>query len=81
MHMNVCKHCRTIFTSRIKSTSCCNCKEKDDLQFDEIREYLIKYPNSNALQIAEALNISAHVVLSYLNEGRLVVSKGSFERL
>lgn len=79
--MNLCKHCHTVFASRYKAYTCSKCKEIDDLQFEQISDYLMKYPNSNALQIAQSLNIPSQVVISYLNEGRLVTSKGRFERL
>lgn len=81
MYTNVCKHCKKVYISRFQSYACNMCKEKDDLQFEEIKEYLFKYPNSNAMQIAAALNISAYTVVNYLNEGRLVTTKGKFERL
>ncbi|WP_066716151.1 hypothetical protein [Clostridium sp. Marseille-P299] len=81
MHINVCKHCKKVYTSKFVSYACNECKEKDDLQFEQIKEYLMKYPNSNALQIAEALDISAYIIIQYLNEGRLMTSKGNFERI
>lgn len=81
MHTNVCKHCRKVFISRFKLHCCNECKPVDDILFERIRDYLIKYPNSSAIQIADALELSAFTVIDYINEGRLVVSNGSFERL
>jgi hypothetical protein len=53
----------------------------DSDHFDDIEAYLKEYPNSNALQISEALGITAFEVLNYLKEGRLNISKGHFEKL
>ena len=49
--------------------------------FNQIEDYLKKYPNSNALQIAEGLEIDVYEVLKFMEEGRLLVSRGRFGRL
>ena len=81
MYTNVCKHCKIVFKSKIRTLSCKNCKSLDEDHFDDIVSYLKLYPNSNALQISEELGIQAYVILKYLQEGRLNVSKGTFTRL
>lgn len=81
MYTNVCKHCHKVFQSRIRSFRCQDCKSLDEYHFDEIEEYLKKYPNSNALQISEELGITAYEVLKYLQEGRLCQVKGTFSKL
>ncbi len=81
MYTNVCKHCRRVFKSRLKAYSCVDCKDVDSDVFDDIEAYLKEYPNSNALQISEALGITAFEVLYYIKEGRLNISKGRFEKL
>lgn len=81
MYTNVCKHCQKVFKSRIKQYTCKECEDMDNLFFDAIYDYLKKYPNSNALQISEALGISPYEVIQYMSEGRLSVSKGQFEKL
>lgn len=81
MYTNVCKHCHKVFMSRFKTYTCEECKKVDSDQFDDIEAYLKEYPNSNALQISEALGITAFEVLNYLKEGRLNVSRGHFEKM
>ena len=81
MYTNVCRHCHKVFMSRIKAYTCKDCKSIDNDHFDEIEAYLKEYPNSNALQISEALCITAYEVLNYLKEGRLNISRGYFEKL
>lgn len=81
MYTNICKHCQKVFKSRKKQYTCGDCESTDNLFFDAIYDYLKKYPNSNALQISDALGISPYEVIQYMSEGRLSVSKGRFEKL
>jgi len=81
LYTNVCKHCFKTFKSRYKRNTCLDCIGLDDAHFDEIEAYLKKYPNSNALQISEALGITAFEVLNYLKEGRLELGRGYFESI
>lgn len=81
MYVNICKHCFKTFRSFEKRGYCDNCRELDISEFDRIEAYLKKYPNSNALQIAENLEIDVYNVVRYMREGRLLTSRGSFSRL
>lgn len=81
MEVCMCKHCKKIFNSKFKRHTCDECKEKDDLVFNNIEAYLQKYPNSNALQIAESLKIDAFEIIRFIDEGRLVITKGAFEKI
>ena len=65
----------------MKKSVCENCKAKDSELFERIEQYLLKYPNSNAIQIADALKIQPFEVISFIDEGRLTMVKGTFERL
>ena len=73
METCVCKYCSKLFRSYKKATTCRECLPIANEQFKIVEEYLIKYPGSNALQIASGLNIKVAVILEYINEGRLVV--------
>lgn len=77
----VCKHCFKVFRSRIQTMCCKECRGKDENHFDDIEQYLKRYPNSNALQISEELGIHPYIILKYLDEGRLNISHGTFHRL
>lgn len=81
MYTNVCKHCQKVFKYKFKTYSCSECKQLDAEQFDDIELYLKEFPNSNALQISEALGITAFEVLNYVKEGRLNMARGYFEKL
>ncbi|MBR2409345.1 MAG: hypothetical protein IKB07_10385 [Lachnospiraceae bacterium] len=81
MKLNQCKYCFKMFNSPDTRVVCNNCKPLDEALFSSIEEYLKKYPNSNAIQIAEGLEIPTFEVVRFIDEGRLQFSKGKFERL
>ncbi len=81
MKLNQCRYCGTMFKSTYTSTVCSHCKELDDILFSRIEEYLKKFPNSNAIQIAEGLELPTFEVVRFIDEGRLQFSRGKFERL
>ena len=81
MHLCMCRYCHQVFWHRMKKSVCENCKAKDSELFERIEQYLLKYPNSNAIQIADALKIPPFEVISFIDEGRLTMVKGTFERL
>lgn len=76
-----CKHCFITFKSKIRTGFCPECSKLDETVFDRIEEYLKKYPNSNALQISESLEIDLYSVIGFMNEGRLIRSAGKFSKL
>jgi len=81
MYTNKCKFCGNTFISKVKLTTCTSCKHLDEELFSKVEDYLRRFPNSNAIQIAEGLEISALDILQYIDEGRLQISKGEFRRL
>lgn len=81
MKLNQCKYCGRMFKSPDVRVVCNACKEIDEALFSSIEAYLKKYPNSNAIQIAEGLEIPTFEVVRFIDEGRLQFSRGKFERL
>lgn len=81
IYTSVCKHCKKVFKSKIRTLCCRDCRDVDDHKFEDIEQYLKRYPNSNALQIGEELGIHPYEILKYMEEGRLLVVNGEFERL
>lgn len=81
MHVNVCKHCFKTFRSVTPKGFCPDCESLDVSEFERIEAYLKEYPNSNALQISESLGIDVFSVVSFLKEGRLVITRGKFSQL
>lgn len=76
-----CKYCGRTFQSTYSRTFCKECEDVEEILFSRIEEYLKKFPNSNALQISEGLDVPIFMVLRYIDEGRLLFSRGTFEKL
>ena len=66
-----CRICKKAFPSLTKVFSCQECRDADEKLFALIEEYLKVYPNSNAIEISNALNIKTELIISYIDEGRL----------
>ena len=81
MVVNVCKHCQRQYIASKKGYCCSRCRDIDSMRFEQIKAYLKHYPNSSAYQIADALNMTVYTVLKYVEEGRLLFGRGTFERL
>ena len=81
MHLCMCRHCQKVFWHKMKRSVCDECKVKDNELFERIEQYLMEYPNSNAIQIADALKIQPFEVISFIDDGRLTMVQGKFEQL
>ena len=81
MQKNRCRYCGKMFYERTAKTVCKDCKKIDEAIFSKIEAYLAKYPNSNAIQISEGIGIAAIEILRFIDERRLQLSRGRFERL
>ena len=81
MELCTCRMCGFSFYKRIETNLCDECAKKSEDMYDKIVRYLKEYPNSNALQISEYLNIPAYDVLTFLDNGQLERSHGVFEQI
>lgn len=81
MELCTCRICGYSFYNRTQTNVCKDCTKQADATYDCIVNYLKEFPNSNALQISEALNIPAYDVLTFLDNGQLLKSRGTFEKL
>ncbi len=77
----VCRYCGKVFTSWKERTCCNECVKIEEEEFERIENYLKRYPNSNAIQIAEGLDISPFEIVRFIDEGRLFVKKGEFKSI
>ena len=80
-YTNVWTHCHKVFTAKIRTLCCKECRSVDDSQLDDIVAYLRMYPNSNALQISEELGIHPYEIIKFMDEGWLNTVNGTFSRL
>jgi NAD-dependent DNA ligase len=52
---------------------CEQCAQDEFLCYRAVKDYLRKYPSSNAMQIANATGISVSKILQYIKNGSLAV--------
>lgn len=76
-----CRHCNKLFRSPIRRTVCDECRHLDEELFERIEKYLMLYPNSNAIQVAEGLSVDVMDIIRFIDEGRLKMVKGTFSKL
>ncbi len=76
-----CKHCYKSFPSRVYTSTCENCRALDKEIYEKIKAYLLQYPNSNTIQVAEGLGLKASLILKYVEDGDFVIVKGHFESI
>lgn len=81
MHTNVCIYCGKMFNDRRVTSVCKDCIPKDEAFFKKINDYLKEYPNSNAMQIADGLDVPASDIIRFIDEGRLQMIKGEFKQI
>ncbi len=70
MDVRNCKRCGKIY-NYMGSAVCNNCLQQEQEDFDKIREYLFKNPNSSTAEVSEATGIELKVISRFLKEGRL----------
>lgn len=68
-----CSRCGRFFESNGFITLCPNCYEKDQSDFEKIRQYLYEHPRAKIFQVSTDLDISVHKIKRYLREGRLEI--------
>lgn len=78
----ICKHCLKQYISHNKYTATCpECKSVDEMILKQISAYLKAYPNSNAIEIGEALGIKPMVIVKYIDEDRIRINRGTFSKI
>ncbi|MGE5607167.1 MAG: MerR family transcriptional regulator [Bacteroidota bacterium] len=70
MDVRNCKRCGKIY-NYMGSAVCNNCLQQEQEDFEKIREYLFKNPNSSTAEVSEATGIELKVISRFLKEGRL----------
>jgi hypothetical protein len=74
----ICQKCGNIKQAHEDVCRICNYSDRDEYQI--VREYLRKNPNSNAMQIANATGISVSKILRYIKTGTLTVVDHEYPR-
>ena len=77
MEVKVCKSCKRMFQYIAGPVICPHCRAKEDEQFELVKGYLRNNPGANLMQVSEATGVESKVILKFLREERLEVSKDS----
>jgi hypothetical protein len=75
---DACLNCGSPMNPRELICTVCGQNERDD--YLTIRQYLKSYPNSNAMQIANATGISVSKILRFIKNGSLSVVDQDFPK-
>lgn len=66
-----CKECNGTFLYTTNDQLCLSCSQKNELEFQRIKEYLKHHPRSSIGVVATALDINVAHIQKYIEEGRL----------
>ncbi|HOJ78124.1 MAG TPA: MerR family transcriptional regulator [Bacillota bacterium] len=70
MDVRNCKRCGKVFQYRGHNI-CYNCITQEEEDFQKVREYIQKHPNSTTVEVSEATEVSIKTITRFLREGRL----------
>lgn len=70
MDVRNCKRCGHVFTYTGKSL-CMTCLTEEQEDFEKVREFLFKHPNSTTIEVSDATDVEIKVITRFLKEGRL----------
>lgn len=73
MYLCVCKECKKMFQYFMRTNICADCRKDERSSISRIRQYLDKCPNSNAMQVSEALGIPIYEITDLIDDGSLHV--------
>jgi len=68
-----CKKCGAVFQYITGYPLCKDCKEKDEEEFKNVKEYIREHPGVKIEDVAKTMNISPQQVLRYLRDERLEI--------
>jgi flagellar operon protein (TIGR03826 family) len=68
-----CRRCGRIYNYIGGPPICQICKELDEIDFKNVKEYLYKNPGATLSEVSTVLEISVEKIKTYLKEGRLEI--------
>jgi flagellar operon protein (TIGR03826 family) len=72
MDIRNCKRCGKVFNYVGVASVCAECAQREQEDFQKVREYLFAHPNSTTLEVTKATGIDPKVISRLLKEGRLL---------
>ena len=77
MNIRNCRKCGCIFNYINGSILCQACKEKMEVKFQEVKEYVREHPGVGIPEVSAACDVEAAQIQAWLREERLEVTEGS----
>lgn len=78
INYQTCIRCKAIFHySGFGHRFCPRCKEKDEKEFEKVKEYIYKHGTATAAEVSEFTGVSLSTIELYLREGRLIIPENS----
>ncbi|MBC7216847.1 MAG: MerR family transcriptional regulator [Candidatus Caldatribacterium sp.] len=71
-----CKRCGVIFQKVIDRDICPACLEKEEEEFQKVKEFFRQHPKARLEEVSEATGVDKKTILEFLKEGRLQVAEG-----
>ena len=73
MDIRNCIYCRRIF-KQVGGEKCCPaCREEDEKNYSNVKEYLLEHKGASIYEVSSVLNIPVRRIQEYLREGRLEI--------
>ena len=77
MNVKNCRGCGRIFNYITGPFLCQACKEKMEMKFEEVKEYIRENPGVGIKEVAEACDVETSQINQWLREERLELTEGS----
>lgn len=75
MESRNCPKCGKFFVY-ISNRICDNCQKEEEESFRKLKDFIDENPNALIKEVTESTGISSKKILSYIREGRIIVTKG-----
>ncbi len=68
-----CKECNGMFQYTTSNNLCLSCSQRNELEFQRIKNFLKQHPRSSIGTIATTLDIKVSIIQKYIDQGRLEI--------
>ena len=75
MNIRNCARCKKIYQYD-GFKICINCRRDDEMDFQNVKEYLEEYPGANISNVVENTKVDTKKVIEFLKDGRLEIEGG-----
>lgn len=75
MALAKCKRCKNLFNKIVDKDICPACMEKEEEEFQKVKDFLKRYPEKKLEEISEETGVDKKVILDFIREGRLQLAE------